>query len=434
MLEYVREHWLAYLRVRGERMPKFIRDEFERFLQCGDISCGYATVVCTRCGREHDVAFSCKRRGFCFYCLRRRMFEQATFVQDNVIGDTAVRHWVLSLPPPLRNLLGFDSRLASKVLAAFIAAIQRHYLVKAREVLADQLAEVLGAGVVTAIHRVSSMLRACLHFHSAVTAGVFIRVDGVVSFLDLPAPTPAEICAVAWDTCKRVVRMFRREGAWVDLPPRAGDPEHVLGGVLDMRSRKRKVRFNASAARHHVAPPAMTGVGTFDVWIGEHVQRGDAPKLRRLLRYFLAPPILDDQLVRHPDGRITFALKRSRRDGTGTRTCGPIEFLNALRMSIPEPHYRLLRLHGVYARRAKYRDEVVPKVVVPEPVEPEDDAQQSDDRRAWAELLHRAYEVDVTRCRCGGRLLLIVLESDRLTYRREQGRGPPQARNLPPAA
>ena len=364
------------------------------------------------------------------------MIEQSAFLQAHVIGDTPVRHWVISLPPPLRNLLGFDGWLTTKILGTFIAAISRHYLLKAREALGSRDVQILGPGFVTAIHRASSRLLPALHFHSLGTNGVFVldRETGVVSFLDLPAPTPAEIGDVAWGTCKRVVRMLRREEMWTDLPRELDDPERLIRGTIDLRSRKRKVRFNASASRHHVAPQAVRGVGTFDVWVGDHVKRGDHAKLGRTLQYILAPPILDHQLVREPDGRITFTLKKSRRDGTRKITFTPFRFILALIGLIPEPHFRLIRLHGVYGRRAKYRDQVVPQLAEPESTEPTESDETTEDHRAWAELLHRAYEVDVVRCRCSGRLMLITLESDRLIYRRERDRGPPGVRVLPPAA
>jgi hypothetical protein len=356
------------------------------------------------------------------------MIEQSTFIQTHVIGDTPMRHWVLSLPSPLSNLLGFDGPLTSKVLAAWIAAISRHYLVQARRVTNAREVEILGVGIVTGIHRASSMLYACLHFHSAVTNGVFVlnRDSGVVSFVDIPAPTPAEISDVAWDTCKRAVRLFRRKNMWKDLAGAPDDPDRLVSGEIDLRSRKRPVRFNASASRRHVDVPELPGVGTFDVWVGQHIRRGQSGRLGRLLRYIFAPPVRDHQLVREPDGGITLEI-----DGTGKRTFTSTQFIEALIGLIPQPQFRLIRLHGVYARRAKYRDQVVAQPPAPE-VEPESD-EPSEDRQAWAELLRHAYEVEVLRCRCTGRFLLITLESDRLSYRREmdrrnQGRAPPGSR------
>lgn len=362
------------------------------------------------------------------------MMEQSTFIQTHVIGNTPVRHWVLSLPPPLRNLLGFDSPLTSRVLGSWTAAISRHYLVQARKVTNPREVVILGVGIVTAIHRASSKLFPSLHFHSVVTGGVFVlsRASGTVSFIDIPAPTPAEINDIAWDTCKRAVRLFRRKKMWTDLAATPGQPDRVVSGEIDLRSRKRPVRFNASASRHHVVVPVLPGVGTFDVWVGQHIRRGQTGRLGELLRYIFAPPIRDHQLVGEPDGRITLEFKRSRHDGTGKRTFLPAEFIEALIGLIPQPHFRLIRMHGVYARRAKYRDQVVAQPPAPE-VEPEEKAdtkESLEDRLAWAELLRHAYEVEVIRCRCAGRFLLITLESDRLSYRREMdrrhpGRAPP---------
>jgi hypothetical protein len=40
----------------------YITDVIYRYLDCGDLHCGFARVRCDECGHEYLLAFSCKRR------------------------------------------------------------------------------------------------------------------------------------------------------------------------------------------------------------------------------------------------------------------------------------------------------------------------------------------------------------------------------------
>jgi hypothetical protein len=42
----------------------YITDVIYRYLDCGDLQCGFARIRCDNCGHEYLLAFSCKRRHF----------------------------------------------------------------------------------------------------------------------------------------------------------------------------------------------------------------------------------------------------------------------------------------------------------------------------------------------------------------------------------
>ena len=65
LYQAVAEHWPAFVAANDEAerpMPKFVRREFERFLDCGVIENGAVRVRCPACGFDRLVAFSCKGR------------------------------------------------------------------------------------------------------------------------------------------------------------------------------------------------------------------------------------------------------------------------------------------------------------------------------------------------------------------------------------
>jgi hypothetical protein len=68
----------------GSRLPQFVKDEFEAFLECGILAHGFLRLRCSECAHEKRVAFSCKCRGFCPSCGARRMAETAAHLVDLV--------------------------------------------------------------------------------------------------------------------------------------------------------------------------------------------------------------------------------------------------------------------------------------------------------------------------------------------------------------
>ena len=98
------------------RLPQFVRDEFDAFLECGILAHGFLRLRCGDCGHDKLLAFSCKRRGFCPSCGARRMSQTAAHLVDHVIPHVPVRQWVLSLPIPLRLLLAAQPELVTPVL------------------------------------------------------------------------------------------------------------------------------------------------------------------------------------------------------------------------------------------------------------------------------------------------------------------------------
>ncbi len=99
----------AELSHQGNPLPRYVEREFDAYLQCGCPEHAFFRVRCEGCRREHLLAFSCKRRGFCrgrirSSCGARRMAESAAMLVDEAFPNHPVRQWVLSIPIPLRFL------------------------------------------------------------------------------------------------------------------------------------------------------------------------------------------------------------------------------------------------------------------------------------------------------------------------------------------
>jgi hypothetical protein len=169
----------------GAELPRFIKDEFEAFLECGILAHGFLRLRCGECGHDKLLAFSCKRRGFCPSCGARRMSQTAAHLVDRVIPHVPVRQWVLSLPIPLRVLLAARPELVTPVLQVVQRLVTRH-LLDAAGLKADEGQ----GGAVTLIQRFGSAANLNIHLHCLVLDGVYrCDADGVPGFIEAGAPT-----------------------------------------------------------------------------------------------------------------------------------------------------------------------------------------------------------------------------------------------------
>ncbi|TMB39514.1 MAG: hypothetical protein E6J55_22660 [Deltaproteobacteria bacterium] len=180
--------------------------------------------------------------------------------------------------------------------------------------------------------------------------------------------------------------------------------------------------------------------------------------IERLCQYLFRPPLGQQRWQRLRDGRIAVALQRPWADGTTHLVFTPDELLERLVPLVPRPRINLLLCHGVLAPNAPWRQAVVVRggegsTAAPAnagpcatPVEDlaSDKAKPGRARpkyRAWAELMHRAFEADVLACpRCGGRMVVLATIEDPAVIRRilthlgasmEPGEALPAARASP---
>ena len=114
------------------------------------------------------------------------------------------------------------------------------------------------------------------------------------------------------------------------------------------------------------------------------------------------------------DGRIRLRLKTPWADGTRHLLFEPLEFLEKLAALIPRAHVNLVLYHGVLASHARWRSRVVlpaPGLAsAPDLSDGSPPPSQARPRHwAWAQLMERAFGVDVLACpRWAGRLRLVA--------------------------
>jgi len=475
------ETFLAETRVRGggQGLPQFVERELRDFLSCGVLRHGFARFRCSDCAREILVAFSCKGRGFCPSCCGRRMAELAAHLVDGVLGGLPVRQWVLTLPYRLRYALAWDHRLCRAALAVFLRAVLGFERRRARR---RGIKDGVG-GAVTAIQRVGSALNTNIHFHTLAAQGVFFEsADGARHFAPAPAPTDRDVTRLLASVRRRIVRLVARHGIDLDNPSAEVDhsderqfdfPAYaqiqgaaVVGRVATgPRAGAAPMRLGRAAVPAEPAAddPLHAHLTGFDLHAGVAVPAGDRDRLEHLCRYVLRPPLAQQSLTLTPEGNVILRLRRPWRDGTRAIRFEPSELLERLAAMVPKPRVNLLIYHGAFAPHAHRRAEAVRRALEGSQqrgrCEPSSTAVAASagaerpsgaiDSRAesmvptasgpaptparappgsgyvrpkyfrWADLLERAFAIDVLACpECGGRLRLLATIEDRAVIER----------------
>jgi hypothetical protein len=211
----VRQHAASFIAhteaSTGAELPRFIKEEFDAFLECGILAHGFLRLRCGDCGRDKLLAFSCKRRGFCPSCGARRMSQAAAHLVDRVIPHVPVRQWVLSLPIPLRVLLAAQPELVTPVLQVVQRVVERRLLDHTG--LSSDEGQ---GGAVTLIQRFGSAANLNVHLHCLVLDGVYrCDADGVPGFIEAGAPTDEELHALLRTVIARLMKMLTRRGVLV---------------------------------------------------------------------------------------------------------------------------------------------------------------------------------------------------------------------------
>ena len=117
------------------------------------------------------MAFACKGRGICPWCMGRRMCQTAANLVEHVLPPVPLRQWVYQL----RGRLAFDGKLLGAVTRLFVDSILGRYHRRLRTSTRERAqsgAVVAGVIVHGAEQRASSDLKLNPHLHAVFLDGV----------------------------------------------------------------------------------------------------------------------------------------------------------------------------------------------------------------------------------------------------------------------
>jgi hypothetical protein len=439
LYQVVRDHLETFYQAVEEGfasapLPNFVKQEFERFLDCGVLCRGAALLVCEQCPQTNVIALSCKGRGFCPSCLGRRMAQTSANIIDHVLPRRVpLRQWVLTCPFELRARLGFDAPLLGELSATVNDCILRFYeralqpriaLVPACDGRPERHPKLHG-GTVTVVQRVSSDLRHNPHLHIVALDGVFAEQhEAPPCFVQLPQLTSLDVAELLATIRSRLLRLLTRRGVLDTtqvptlLPADQADTDPALAlltGAAVSGTTPAGPEFRQRAPIRLAAHPSPTITGPlcatdsgFSLHAATIARRDDPRGQEALLRYVLRPPLAQSRLQTLDNGLCRITLKRAFSDGTFAIDLDPLSLLCRLAAAVPAPLFNTVRYAGVLAPAAKWRPLVIPQPHArSDPGQPThtqppaDDAERQPKKtdtprrsrwRPWAELLKRSFE------------------------------------------
>jgi len=310
----------------------------------------------------------------------------------------------------------------------FIQEVYRWYRKTAKAELGLETVRQAKCGSVTFVQRADSGLRLNVHFHALVIDGVYVQTTPcqAPTFYEMPEPTDDDIVDIAIRVRRQVLKHLQEVGndfgdpnAFDDFADRepllAACAEGAVTAKVTLGERmgQQVERVLGSLP----PPPILNGaqcaqVDWFNLHANSRAEADDRQRLEDLCRYAARPPISNERLHFRKDGKLTYTLKRTWSDGSTAVVYEPLDFIAKLLPWIPPPHANQILYHGVLAPAASWRDHIVPG-----------DSTAKGEKRdrknyTWAELMQRAFEIDVLTCeKCGGPMRLIATILDRKTIR-----------------
>ena len=445
LYQTIAAHWPAF-RQRMEdngSLPKFVVTEFEEYLNCGILERGCLHLECRSCGYSQLVAFSCRKRGWCPSCVARRMADTGVHLEQRVLPQEPVRHWICSFRWGLRALLGYDKQLCGEALEAVIKELSRSLKWRAKKLLGLSTVKQALTGAVAAVQRVDSAIRLNVHFHILSLDGVYVRQypddhHGELTFHCLQAPTREETADIARRIADRVDAILKKHGSTVDSDEADAEPTEVqldhpalaacynaaaLGiAVSGDRAGQPQLRLmltdvEQKPQREPLPDEPVAEVRGVNLYAKQWVDGRDRPQIERLGRYITRPPLSQERLTHRDDGTLFLGFKKPWKDGSLGLVLQPEDLLVRLCAAVAPPRFHMVRYYGVLSSHSSYRSRVVPEPPQdttchrPPPAAGDqlellgeaDDCSSATSRYRWAWMLAHVFRADVDTCsKCGG--------------------------------
>jgi hypothetical protein len=366
--QFLKDHPGKYEKQYGKLRPEIL-EVVEKYLQCGDLTMGFARVVCRTCRQSYLLAFSCRCRWFCPSCHQKKVLQFGEFISQRVAYPVPHRHYVLTLPKMLRVYFKHDREMIGKLCEIAHESV-RQYMGQALRKESGQ------AGMVVALQSFGEYLNAHPHIHAIVTDGLFMP-DGM--FYVMPR------LSTQW-----LEEIFRRKVISM----------LVAEGKLGQELGRQLLNWKHSG---------------FNVDHGQPVKREDKAGLERLSQYILRNPFSEDKMIYNREQQqVIYHSRLSKKTKRNFEVFTAAEFIAAITQHIPEKGLQLVRYYGWYSNksrgvRAKAAEKPETKVIGGHGSVAKKAANSQ-----WRALIQKIWEVDPLICgKCGSEMKIISFITER---------------------
>jgi hypothetical protein len=344
-----------YLAEEERQLPAYVHQEIIDSLRCGrDES---LSVRCEACQLEKHVPLQCQRRGYCPNCAPWHMIETAAHLVDERIPLVPLRHWVLSVPHPLRFLYGVHPTALEESSDLLYRSIADFMIGKA-----DLPPDDAQCGAVTLFQRCGGALNLTTRFHLLMLDGLYIKD----SLVDVPLPDASDLQALSRTIRTTIETHLERRGLWVremdqsyvDVSSLGVDIAQETLNDLKAHSITQRIAVGPNKGRKAFtlqtlppSPEARPDWLDFSLTSNTTIAADQRIHLERRIRAITRPVLTLDRLSLTENDHIRYALKKPWHDGTTHIIFEPLDFMARLASLVPPPRESPTPLHGLFRQQ-----------------------------------------------------------------------------------
>ncbi len=349
----------------------------QKYLECGDLSEGFARIKCPDCHHEYILAFSCRGRWFCPSCHAKKVVQFGHHLKETVLYPVPHRQYVFSVPKILRRFFFYNRKLLGKLSQCAVKSLTKFFQLT--------LCKKTGIpGVVVAIQTFGDYARWHPHLHGLVADGLFLE-SGYFFVMPKVDLRPLRELFRAY-----VLKMLKKEGLIDDA----------------FKTMIMKWRHTSGFSVHNEV----------------RIKPDDDKGIENLSQYIIRNSFSLEKLkYEEGDSSVIYRSKMTHgKNKKNFHVFSPLEFIAAITQHIPEPYFQLTRVYGWYSNRMrgdrKKQEEREKKKRADENEATEDskiiDVRNYKPKRIpqliWRECIKKVWEVDPLTCpRCTGEMRII---------------------------
>lgn len=274
----------------------------DKMINCGDPSFGGAMYACSKCGMLKYVPFRCKSR-FCPTCGVKYSQERSNAMSFKLIQCTH-RHCVFTIDEQLRLFFLEYRSLLDCLFNAVRSVVLRmfHEMNKSKNFV---------PGFICVLHTFGRPLEWNPHIHCLITEGGFSD-DGF------------------WRVVKHFSYTLLRKSFQTAL---LNEMEKKIGPSF--KKTKAAIYKKSKNGFYVYAKPNLCDTKTV---------------IKYISRYLGRPVIALSRIDSYDGENVTFHYNRHEDNVFVKKTIPALDFISLLIQHIPEPHYKMTRYYGLYAR------------------------------------------------------------------------------------
>lgn len=309
-------YWDAFKEKYQDELRAVEVHEVEKMVKCRELSNGYKTYKCPKCGFTRQIPFNCKSR-LCSNCGKYST-DRWTHILEKKLLPVTHRHMVFTISDKLWPFVKQNRYLLGSIFKAVKRTIDR--LVHDR-----YPTDLIKVGLICALHTSGKNLKFNTHIHVIVSEGGLNKKKEWVDYKYFP-----------YDKLRHIWKYEVLTGLKKDYIPRNSSDSQKFYAIIEDLFSDHTLDFYVRAK--------------------DRLYHGKG-LVKYIIRYIRHPPIAEYRIARLEGNQVTFWYDQKEGETEQKKryyvTMELEEFIWALLQHIPDRLFRMLRFYGLYSNRLR---------------------------------------------------------------------------------